>query len=112
MNFQMNGGAANPNRNYILLGSITGTTPGTPLPGGLVVLPLRWDLFTGMVISLLNTTLFEDFLGTLDATGKGSAKMSLPPLPPGSAGLKMSFAFACNAPWDYVSNSIPVHIVP
>ena len=55
-NFSLNGGAANGGRNYILLGGITGTVPGTPLPGGLVTLPLNMDLFTNIVIGLINTS--------------------------------------------------------
>jgi len=110
-NFTLLAGGDYGNRNYLMLGSITGTTPGTPLPGGMVTLPLNWDLFTSLVISLLNTSVFHNFTGTLDSEGSAAARLDLGPVP-GSAGLSMSFAYALNAPWDYVSNPVSVDIVP
>ena len=107
--FALEAGAANAGRNYILLGSMTGTTPGTPLPGGQAVLPLNWDAFTNLVVTLANTTLFKDFAGTLDAYGDAEAILDLGPLP-GGAGMTLHFAFALNKPWDYVSDPIPVGV--
>jgi hypothetical protein len=101
----------NANRNYLVLGSVSGTSPGTPLPGGMATLPLNWDVFTGLTIDLANTPVFSNFLGVLGADGNATATLNLPPVP-GTAGLKMYFAYALNNPWDVVSNPVTIEIVP
>ena len=50
INFTLDAGAWNANRNYLLLGSISGDEPGTPLPGGMATLPLNWDVLTNLII--------------------------------------------------------------
>jgi hypothetical protein len=110
-NFSLNGGATNGGRSYILLGGITGTAPGTPLPGGLVTLPLNMDLFTNIVFSLLNTSIFSNFQSTLDGGGSASAQMNLSPVT-GAVGLTLYFAYALNPPWDFASNPVSIVFVP
>ncbi|MFH1998640.1 MAG: hypothetical protein ABIK28_03120 [Planctomycetota bacterium] len=41
--FNLDAGASHASRNYLILGSATGTSPGYPLPGGMATLPLNWD---------------------------------------------------------------------
>jgi hypothetical protein len=112
INFFLEAGAGSGNRNYVLLGTVSGTTPGTPLPGGTVTLPLNWDLFTNLVIDLINTSIFDKFMGILDADGSASAKMNLGTLPPGYVGTVMHFAYGLNTPWDFASNPVAIEIVP
>jgi hypothetical protein len=50
-------------------------------------------------------------MGTLDAQGEAAAQMNVPPLPPGSAGLMMYYAYCCNDPFDLVSNPITIEVV-
>lgn len=105
-------GPVNANRNYILLGSVTGTDPGFPLPGGKVLLPLTWDIFTDVVIASINTPVFSNFMGTLDGTGSAMATFdTLGPIA-GTQGLIFHFAYALNAPWDFVSNPVGIEIAP
>jgi hypothetical protein len=111
VNLALDAGAWNANRNYILLGSVTGTEPGVPLPGGMATLPLNWDVFTDFVASLINTVVFSNFMGTLDGSGTATAQLNAPPVP-GFAGVTMHYAYGLNNPWDFVSNPIPVEIVP
>ena len=111
VNFFLDAGPANGNRIYLMLGSITGSFPGTPLPGGTAVLPINWDIFTGLVVSLLNTPVFSNFQGNLDVSGKSTAMLNLGPLP-GAAGLTMTFAYAVAPPWDFASNPVDITIVP
>jgi hypothetical protein len=111
VNFYLTADWDNANRQYIMLGSISGTVPGTKLPGGTVTLPLNWDLFTNIVITYGNTVLFQDFLGTLSDEGYGAAQLNLGPIP-GAAGLTMHFAYALNNPWDFASNPVGIEIVP
>ena len=109
--FVLDAGAVNASRNYIMLGSVTGTAPGIPLPGGMATLPLNWDIFTTLTVDLANTPLFLNFLGTLDINGQATAVMNLPPVP-GAPGVTMNFAFALNKPWDFVSNPFAVELIP
>lgn len=104
-------GVSNAGRDYILLGTVSGTSPGTPLPGGSAVLPLNFDAFMLLVILNLNTPFFQDFTGTLDDWGTAIAALSLGPVP-GGAGATMHFAFALNKPWDFVSDPVAVPVVP
>ncbi|MCD4726763.1 MAG: VCBS repeat-containing protein, partial [Pirellulales bacterium] len=46
VNFSLNAGGGNKNRIYLLAGSVSGTSPGTLLPGGLATIPLNRDWFT------------------------------------------------------------------
>ena len=109
-NFALNAGMENAGRNYIILASLTGTQPGTPLPGGLATIPINWDGFTNLVFLLTNTFNFTDFMGTLDGSGEGTAQLNLPALPPDFVGLTMYFAYASNNPWDVASNAIGIEI--
>jgi hypothetical protein len=105
-------GSGNANRNYILLGCVSGTDPGTPFPGGQATLPLNWDFFTNVVIEYMNTSIFTNFMGTLDGAGSASALFdTLAPIP-GTAGITLQFAYALSNPWDFVSNPVGIGIVP
>lgn len=112
VNLTINAGADNGNRNYLILGGVTGIEPGFPLPGGLATLPLNWDVFTDFVLGFLNSPAFMNFMGKLDATGGGAAQVNSPALPPTAEGLRMYFAYCLNAPFDFVSNPRIVDIVP
>lgn len=113
VHFALHGGIANQGRAYLLLASAAGTAPGTPLPGSQAVLPLNWDLFTNLVVGLLNTPVCQNFAGALGSGGAAYALFdTLGPLPPGTAGMTLSFAFALNKPWDFASNPIDVVVTP
>jgi hypothetical protein len=74
---------------------------------------LNWDVLTNFVLALANTPAFANFIGTLSASGTGSAQLNtMGPLPPGTAGLFMHFAFAMNNPWNFASNPVMVNVVP
>lgn len=86
-------GAAHAGDNYLLLGSVTGTSPGTPM--GNVVLPLNFDAFTNGVLSLVNSPLFQNFFGTLDQAGQAVATFdstTLAPISPNYVGISLHFA--------------------
>jgi hypothetical protein len=107
----LNACAVNSGRNYLMLGSLTGTKPGTPLPGGSAMLPLNWDPFTELVSSQLNTHTFSCFMGQLDTNGQSVAKIQAPPLLPTIVGTKMYFAYCLDQPIDYASNAVEVRIL-
>ncbi|MHC4945048.1 MAG: FG-GAP repeat domain-containing protein [Planctomycetota bacterium] len=107
----LDAGTSNANRNYIVLGTLSGTSPGTPLPGGLATLPLNWDVLTDIVLLMINSPVFSNFLGTLDAAGTAFARLNAPPVP-GLAGFTMHYAYCLNNPFDFVSNPVAIEVVP
>ncbi|MBU0756205.1 MAG: SBBP repeat-containing protein [Planctomycetes bacterium] len=114
VDFDLHAGQENAGRPYVLLGSMTGWSPGMVLPGGLTVLPLNWDGFTDAVYLLLNSAYFMDFSGILDGQGLGNARLDTQgPLPPDCMGYEICFSFLIPYfPWDFVSNPVKVSIVP
>ena len=108
--FQLNAGAANAGRSYFMLGSASGTSPGTNLPGGLV-LPLNRDAFMGYVRSSVNTPAFAGFQGSLDAAGMASAQMDLGAALPSWHGETLHLAFFCHPPFDFVSNAVSIEVL-
>ncbi|RKY21176.1 MAG: hypothetical protein DRQ55_05215 [Planctomycetota bacterium] len=111
VDLMLDAGSAFAGRSYVLLGTASGSAPGTPLPGGLVSLPLNFDWLTFLLIDNLNTPLFTHFSGVLDASGRASAQLNLPPVA-GAAGLSMHYAFLTRAPYDFVSNAVQLTFVP
>lgn len=109
--FTLTAGGENGSRDYVLLGSFSGTSPGILLPKKMATLPLNWDFFTSLMVPLLNTYFFQDFLGVLDPAGQGAAVLNVTP-EPGAAGLSLYFAYALNGPWDFASNPVSILFVP
>jgi len=112
VNFSLDGGTSHAGRNYLLLGSVSGTVPGTPLPGGLATLPLNLDPFTDLVLLLVNSPVFSNFLGILNAVGQGSAQLVSPPVDPMFIGVIMDYAWLVNNPFDCASNAVAISIGP
>jgi parallel beta-helix repeat protein/predicted outer membrane repeat protein len=113
LRFLLDAGPAKAGRNYVLIGSVTGIAPCFSLPGGLATVPLSCDFFTQTILGYLNTPLFHDFLGALDGNGRGGASLNTHgPMPPGSAGHTMYFAYCLGYPWEFASNPIAVEVVP
>ena len=111
VDFSLAAGPDNANRGFLLVGSLSGTDLGTLLPGGLATIPLNRDWFTDYILARLNTTVFSNFWGTLDAIGKRAAQLNAPPIPTW-VGQKIDFAYALNDPWNYVSHPVSVTVVP
>jgi len=102
----------NAKRKYLILGGVSGPSPGIPLAGGAVVLPINWDIFTAFEIANLNTKLFDNFLGVLNSKGQEEAKFSTLGTAPGAlAGLVMVYAYALR-PFDFVSNYVKIEFRP
>jgi hypothetical protein len=112
VNFNLNAGVDQANRDYFLLASASGTEPGTQLPGGTTVLPLNWDAVTDLMIVLANGPIAVGFSGTLDNEGLGSATLDTGPLPGSTVGSIVSFAYLLYYPFDYVSNPVNIDIIP
>lgn len=76
-----------------LLASVSGTTPGTLLPGG-VTLPLNLDFLFAAMAQTSNTGIFVNNLTGLDAVGAASSAIVVPPnfIPPALIGTDLDFA--------------------
>lgn len=111
VNLYLCGGKSIKRRPYLLVGGVTGTSPGTTLPGGLV-LPVNWDVFSDIVMSLLNSPVFADFYGMLDNEGFAAAQINAPTLTPTAVGTVMYYAWCTGKPFDFVSTPVEVTIVP
>lgn len=72
-NLKINAGVANAGRLYWLFGSATGTSPGTPVGG--ITIPLNFDPWTGLTITLANTATLVNTRGTLDTSGSATAQI-------------------------------------
>jgi len=78
-------GAAHAGEIYWILGSLSGTAPGTP--AGSFVLPLNPDPYFTYTLNHPNSGLLVDTFGHLDAVGEASAAFVLPfASPPALAG--------------------------
>ena len=111
VHFMLNAGAAHAGRSYALLGSVSGTSPGTPLPGG-KVLPLNWDPLTAYTLVYANTEPLTGFMGTLDGSGQAYAELGLYSVSLVKyIGTKLYFAYTLYDPFDLVSNPVEVEIV-
>lgn len=111
VNFTLQAGAANAGRLYLLAGGMSGTSPGTLLPGGLATIPINRDWFTDYVLAHLNSAVFTDFRALLDGSGSGSAQLNAPPASTW-VGTTIHFAFALSGPWNFASNAVALTVVP
>ncbi|MHC4837566.1 MAG: InlB B-repeat-containing protein [Planctomycetota bacterium] len=109
VDFELDGGVLHGGREYQLLAGSSGRFPGTLLPNG-QSLPLNTDSFTGTVRA--GGPAFSDFVGTLDADGKATAKLTLGPINPALLGSTMHFAAVLSEPWGYPSNPVALNLVP
>ncbi|MFH1998601.1 MAG: lectin like domain-containing protein [Planctomycetota bacterium] len=113
-NLSLDAGVEHAGRTFLILGSLSGTVPGFTLPGGLNM-PLNWDAFTDLMLSLLNTGVCTNFYGTLDQEGRSQAVLNVP----GAVGPAMinevaTFAFVLTPPMglDFTSNSVGMTFEP
>lgn len=81
---------AQPGTLYLIAWGCSGTSPGTTLAPGITV-PLNQDFCTQLGLTAVNGAWFQNFLGVLDAQGRGNATFALPPSS-GLTGLPGHFA--------------------
>ena len=102
---------------YLMLGSVTGTAPGTSLNG--IPVPLNPDFLWNYMAGNPNTApLLNQTLGSLAGGGTGSASLGISPglVPPAVTGLQMDFAYIVADPTALLvtaaSNAVAVTILP
>ena len=109
VNFTLNAGPAFAGRFYLLLGSLSGTTPGTPLPGGLATIPLNYDQLALWSLTW-GPPIFTNFFGILDADGQATAQLNIPAASGIGPGDRMHFAFCIPQTWDFASHAVAVDV--
>ncbi|MEM7198640.1 MAG: hypothetical protein AAF628_00115 [Planctomycetota bacterium] len=106
-------GGVLPSNLYLVMGSLSGTSPGTPL--GSVFLPLNFDAFTQLTLLVPGVPPFVNTLGTLDAAGKANAAIALPAFP-SLAGVTFHFAYVVldgsMGSIGFASNAEPLTVTP
>jgi hypothetical protein len=88
----LDAGHLHAGENYWLLGSMSGTSPGIPLPGGLL-LPLNPDRYFTRTLERPNLPPLANSKGTLNASGHADAAFTTVPLDVNLAGLTVHHAF-------------------
>ncbi|MCZ6597132.1 MAG: hypothetical protein O7B99_05820 [Planctomycetota bacterium] len=101
---------------YKILGTFSGTSPGTVLPGGITIL-LNSDSYYGYTLASASPPPMTGGFGVLDASGKATASIDVPPgTSPGMAGIVAWHAFAAVDLTALValeaSNPVPLVLVP
>ena len=117
-NYTLDAGVEHADKLYILLGSSTGTEPGTPAGNGFT-LPLNFDGFLTFTLTHPNSSALVNTLGSLDGAGTASASVVTPAgaLSVNFIGRTLHFAYdVLNIPGDgavqFVSNAHPLTFVP
>lgn len=105
--FELNAGPANAGKTYLLLGSVSGTSPGINLPNNLV-LPLNMDWYFLLTRLQPNSPTLQFSFGQLDSQGRARARFK-----PTSQflGLEVSHAFLLLNPVNFVSNPVTALVV-
>lgn len=109
-------GSAHAGEIYLMLGSISGTTPGIPFQG--FTIPLNFDfLFSWTFTSASVGPILNQTMGVLDSRGRGNGSIHIVGglIPAALVGLRMDFASIyadATLTLTGVSNTVPFLIVP
>lgn len=102
-------GSTYANQSYLLLASASGTSPGVPL--GSHVLPLNLDDLLLFTLNNVNSPMLVNTAGLLDAQGKATCSLVLPPMPGLPAPLPLHFAALLMSSTAFTATSIPIPLI-
>jgi hypothetical protein len=115
-NFTLTAGQAYGQDFYLVLGTLSGTSPGFPIGG--MTLPLNiFDPYFDLTLQQANSGAFVNTFGILSATGTGSAALVVPPGSqfPSLIGLTFHHAyvvFGSDLTVSLVSNAVELKLLP
>ena len=97
---------------YWVLGTASGTLPGIAIEG--LVVPLNYDAYTGLSLSIPNQGIFIGTLGLLDGGGGASAGIVFPAgISPALAGTQLHHAFVTiGTSLTSACNAVPLSLTP
>jgi len=106
--FLISAGPANAGRSYVMLGTLSGTTPGTALPASSLTIPLKQDRYFEYTQSTPNGVFLQNSAGVLDANGRATVIFR-----PNARfeGQTAHHAFYLTGPVNFVSEAQPVLVV-
>lgn len=104
----MAGGPGRAGATYVVFSGTSGSVPG--LTYGFQHVPLNYDLFTDLVLPLVNTPFFQNFVGTFDGAGAATAVFAPPPIPAAAVGVTISFSSVAIYP-TFSGASVPVNVL-
>ena len=112
LTFYLDAGMSNAARNYLLVGSISGTSPGIPL--GPFTVPLNFDPYFQFTATTPNLAPLTNSAGKLDMDGRGRAYFTVNPAAFGPlVGFTVHHAYgAFGTTIDHVSNAVSLTFVP
>jgi hypothetical protein len=111
--FDIIAGTAFVGMGYVLLASGSGTTPGIPIDG--VTIPLVWDGILDFTIQNANTPILVNTAGVLNALGRATATLQLPPgiiVGPAQAHFAAAFVDLTALHVVGTTNAVPLAVVP
>ncbi len=114
--FSLDADVANAGNPYLLLGSVSGTSPGTPVGGMLI--PLNVDAYTLYTLQSPNAPPLAGSFALLDAQGRATASFTVPPAStPNLVGLTFDHAYVVVAPTPVplitlASNAVAIQMLP
>ena len=111
--FSLDAGAANAGRDYLLLGSYSGTSPGVALIGG-AHLPLNFDRYSRFLVDHANTGMLINTSGTLGSGGHATARIQFPAgMFSTLTGSTLHHAYLLVSPQaDFASVALPLALLP
>jgi hypothetical protein len=108
-------GAAFSGDSYLIVGTLSGWSPGLPLGNGLV-LPINFDVLTDLSLQLQNTPILVNTAGTMPVSGQINAQFHLPPgVLSFLTGWNLHFAgftYQSLQNYTHVSNPVPLTLLP
>lgn len=115
IDFTLDAGQGHAGLIYFLLGSITGSSPGTLFGSTLLPLNSLGDPWFQLTATVFSQAILQNTLGFLDGAGQGAAAIVVGGLPPSLLGLRFHHAYlvvdlpALQAP--FASNAVPLVVV-
>ncbi len=110
VNFGLRAGVGHANRLYYLVPTISGTAPGTWLPGGRIF-PINLDFTSNWPFQPLTAPFFAGFLGILDFQGNATATLNVPATA-GQPPFTAHYAYILSYPWEFYSPAVQIDFVP
>jgi hypothetical protein len=107
-NFYLTAGVDNAGRYFGLFGTLSGTSPGTPLPGGLATLPINWDWFTDFMILVGLVGSPDPFFGNLDKDGNAQIELTIAGHLQHPDDFLSNWAYCLATPFDFASNAVEI----